>query len=180
MAKGFAARMLGKLFPSRQTPARTTTQAAQVRDRQFGGNTKEMAAQFGVSERTVQRWIKGDRTPRGKDAAKLEDAAAKVQTTERGRERRIKQYEAKGSAYVPGLSVTVDLATAGVEIRGSSAVKAGKMRAPVAVKLTGAQAAILATDPDGPDAEAAINAALADYFQLPVGTVTASNPSTVY
>jgi transcriptional regulator with XRE-family HTH domain len=156
--------MLGKLFPSRPAPVKATTQAKQVRDRQFGGSTKEMARQFGVSQRTVERWVKGDRTPRGKDAAALEAAAAKVQTTERGRERRVKQYEALGSQD-SGISVTVSLA--GVKIggvNGSDVVRAGAMRAPVTLKLTGDQAAALAADPDGPEGEAAINDALSDYF----------------
>lgn len=170
MAKGFMGRMLGKLFPSRQAPVRATTQAAQVRERQFNGSTKDMARAFGVSERAVQRWLKGERTPRGKDAEKLSDLAQKVQTTERGRERRAKQYEAQGTAP-SGVSVTVNLL--GVQIGGSDVVRSGAMRAPVRLELTGEQAAALARDPSGPDAEAAINGALADYFRRAPGDVTA-------
>jgi len=178
MAEGLVGRILGKLFPSRPAPLKATTQAAHVRERQFHGSTRQMATHFGVSERTVQRWIKGTRAPRGADAARLEAAAARVQVTDRGKARRIRQYTAKGTAF-SGVSVTVDLDSAGVEIRGSSVVRAGRMRPPVMVKLTGAQAAALAANPESPEAEAAVNQALADYFQLPAGDVTAADLSTI-
>jgi DNA-binding transcriptional regulator YdaS (Cro superfamily) len=172
-------RMLGKIFPSRQVPAKTTTQATHVRERAFGGSTAAMAAHYGVSERTVQRWMKGTRTPQGADAERLEAQAAEVQVTEVGRKRRVREYTAKGTGF-SGVSVTVDLDDAGVEIKGSSVVRTGRTRPPVVVKLTGEQAAALLEDPDSPEAEDAINQALADYFQLPFGDVTAADLHTIH
>src|SRR4051794_24490289 len=108
---GLFRRVVGKMFSSRQAPVRATTQAAHVRDRTYGGSTKDMARAFGVTERTVQRWIKGDRVPATtteKERAKahkskkpvpvkpgdrLATEAAAAQVTDRGRERRAKQYE---------------------------------------------------------------------------------------
>lgn len=147
MAKGLFRRVAEKMFPSRQAPARTTTQAAQVRDRAFGGSTKDMARAYGVSPRTVERWIDGTRTPpklskaaerrwekdnaarvkRGQAplprpataADQLETQAARVQTTERGRERRAKQVENAPSGAV---RMRVDRA-ASFQVRGSSAAR---------------------------------------------------------
>ena len=87
----------------------------------YGGSTKAMAAAYGVSQRTVERWIDGTRTPpqlskaaekrwqkqntaRAKQgrpplprpttkADQLATDAVHVQTTERGRERKAKQLE---------------------------------------------------------------------------------------
>ncbi|MEE1931469.1 hypothetical protein V1J52_25455 [Streptomyces sp. TRM 70351] len=85
------------LFRSRKAPARATTQAVHVRDRKYGGSTKAMAAAYGVSPRTVARWIDGSRAP-VKHADRLRDEAAAVQVTGRGRERRAKQLAKKGAA----------------------------------------------------------------------------------
>ncbi|RKE02870.1 helix-turn-helix domain-containing protein, partial [Streptomyces sp. TLI_171] len=66
MAGGFRG-LFGKvretLFPSRKAPAQTTTQAGQVRARKYGGNTKAMATAYGVTPRTVLRWVDGTRHP---------------------------------------------------------------------------------------------------------------------
>src|SRR4051812_16071867 len=98
MARNFLGRFMGRLFPSRQAPVRATTQAKQVRDKQYGGSTKDMARALGVTERTVQRWVKGDRTPRGKDAKRLADAAAVVQTAPRSRSKKGAELATRGDA----------------------------------------------------------------------------------
>jgi DNA-binding transcriptional regulator YiaG len=153
---GLFRRIVGKVFPSRQAPARPTTQAAHVREKQFGGKTKDMARHFGVTERTVQRWIKGTRTPKGDDAKKLETAAAAAQITDRGRERRAKQMEKEPTGTV---RVRVDRAGT-FEIRGSDAVR----QRTVELDLKPDQAAALARATDDNDVRAVVGGALADYF----------------
>ncbi|MEU6221848.1 hypothetical protein ABZ845_30775 [Streptomyces sp. NPDC047022] len=117
--KGLFRRISDRLFPSRKTPVRATTQAKQVRDREYGGSTKRMAEAYGRDPRTVQRWINGDRTPQGKDAEKLEQAAAAVQVTERGRERRAKQIAARATP----VKVRVDRVSGQFKIKGSDAFR---------------------------------------------------------
>jgi DNA-binding transcriptional regulator YiaG len=156
MAKGLFRRVAEKLFSSRKAPARTTTQAAQVRDRKYGGSTKDMARAFGVKERTVQRWVKGDRAPRGKDATKLETEAAAVQVTDRGRERKAKQLERQP---VTGLRVRVDRAQT-FQIRGSDAVRSRTVEVP----LTGDEAAKLARATNEGEVREVVGDALAKYF----------------
>ncbi|MFB7484835.1 helix-turn-helix domain-containing protein [Streptomyces anulatus] len=155
---GLFKRIASKLFTSKSAPVRPTTQAAHVRERQYGGSTKAMAEAFGVKERTVQRWLKGDRTPKGKDAVKLEAAAAAVQVTEKGRERRAKAYEKEADAPTD-LRVRVDRAGA-FTIKGSPAVRP---RA-VELDLTGDQAAQLARATDEDGVKAVVGEALAGYF----------------
>lgn len=156
MAKGLFRRVAEKLFSSRKAPARTTTQAAQVRDRKYGGSTKDMARAFGVKERTVQRWVKGDRAPRGKDAAKLETEAAAVQVTDRGRERKAKQLERQPAT---GLRVRVER-TEAFQVRGSVAVRPR----PVEVDLTPEEAGRLARATDDTEVQGIVGGAVARYF----------------
>ncbi|WP_199550268.1 hypothetical protein [Streptomyces sp. N35] len=154
---GFFVRARSAMFSSRKAPARTTTQARQVRDRKYGGSTKAMAAAYGVAPRTVLRWIDGSRHPKGDHASKLKGEATDVQTTERGRERRAKQFEGRGR--YSGVSVTVSRATT-FTIRGSDAVR----QRDVDVELTGEQAAALARSDSDDDARRIIGGAVADYF----------------
>ena len=51
--KGLFGRVREAMFPSRKAPVQSTTQAGQVRDRKYGGNTKAMATAYGVAPRTV-------------------------------------------------------------------------------------------------------------------------------
>ncbi|MFF3617554.1 helix-turn-helix domain-containing protein [Streptomyces sp. NPDC002580] len=153
---GLFRRIVGKVFPSRQAPARATTQASHVREKQYGGSTKEMARAFGVTERTVQRWIKGTRTPKGEDAKKLETAAAAAQVTDRGRERRAKQMEKE-----PAGTIRVRVDRAGTfSVRGSDAVRTRT----VDLDLKPDQAAALARATDDAGVRDVIGDALADYF----------------
>jgi len=153
---GLLRRVTGKLFSSKRTPVRTTTQAAQVRERQYGGSTKAMAADFGVAPRTVERWLKGDRTPRGKDAARLEAAAAAAQTTERGRERRARQVEAQ-----PEGSMRLRVTRSGsFTVRGSSAIRPR----PVMLSLTSEQAGRVVRAQSDEDVKDVAAEALLDYF----------------
>lgn len=153
---GMFRRIVGSLFPSRQAPARATTQAAHVREKTYGGSTKNMARAFGVTERTVQRWIKGTRAPKGKDAKKLETAAAAAQVTPRGRERKAKQM-----AGAPAGTVRVRVDRAGsFGVRGSSAVRPRTIE----LDLKPDQAAALARANDEDDVRSVLGDALADYF----------------
>lgn len=184
MAKGLFRRVAEKLFSSRKAPARTTTQAAQVRDRQYGGSTKDMARAFGVTQRTVERWIKGDRTPptttakdrekyrkavekaraenkpepvfKAKPGDRLETEAAAVQVTDRGRERKAKQLERQGA---PGLRVRVER-TEAFQVRGSVAVRPR----PVEVDLTPEEAGRLARATDDAEVQGIVGGAVARYF----------------
>jgi hypothetical protein len=49
--------------PTRAAPKSPRAQARYLRDEVYGGSTRRMAEAFGVRQRTVQRWIKGDRMP---------------------------------------------------------------------------------------------------------------------
>ncbi|OKI95057.1 hypothetical protein [Kitasatospora sp. CB01950] len=160
MAGGFRG-LFGKvresLFPSRKAPAQTTTQAGQVRERKYGGSTKAMAAAYGVSARTIARWVDGTRHPAGKHREKLRLDAVDVQTTERGRERKAKQLAKLGAHS--GITARVGR-TRTFEIQGSDAVRARDIH----LNLTGEQAADLALAQDEGEVREIIGQALADYF----------------
>ncbi|WP_371634510.1 helix-turn-helix domain-containing protein [Streptomyces sp. NBC_01259] len=155
---GLFKRIASKMFTSKSAPVRPTTQAAHVRERKYNGSTKDMAAAFGVKERTVQRWLKGDRTPKGKDASRLETEAAAVQVTDKGRERKAKAYAKEGSAPTD-LRVRVDRAGS-FDIKGSNAVRPRTIE----VDLNGDQAARLARATDEDGVKAVVGDALAGYF----------------
>jgi hypothetical protein len=155
--KGLFGRVREALFPSRKAPVQSTTQAGQVRDRKYGGNTKAMAAAYGVSPRTVLRWIDGSRHPTKQHVDRLQREAVEVQTTERGRERKARQLAQRG--VVSGIGARVGRAVS-FEIRGSDAVRARDIH----LNLTGEQAAALAVAEDEDEVRAVIGQALADYF----------------
>ncbi|WP_404870737.1 hypothetical protein ACI1MP_38295 (plasmid) [Kitasatospora griseola] len=155
--RGMFGRVREALFPSRKAPVQSTTQAGQVRDRRYGGSTKAMAAAYGVSPRTVLRWVDGSRHPAGRHQEKLRLDAVDVQTTERGRERKAKQLQKLG-AY-SGVTVRVGRAHT-FDIRGSDAVRARDVH----LSLTGEQAAALARAKDESEMREVIGEALADYF----------------
>ncbi len=154
--KGMFGRVRETLFPSRKAPVQTTTQAGQVRDRKYGGSTKAMAAAYGVSPRTVQRWVDGTRHP-VKQQEQLRLDAIEVQTTERGRERKAKQLAQRGR--VSGVSARVGR-TMTFEIQGSDAVRARDVH----LDLSGEQAAALARAQSEEEVREVIGEALADYF----------------
>ena len=184
-ARGMFGRVREALFPSRKAPVQATTQAGHVRDKLFGGSTKAMAASYGVSQRTVERWIAGTRTPpelskaaekrwdkenkarkklgrpplpRPKTKAdQLATDAVRAQTTERGRERKAKQLQQTGG--FSGHSARVGRATT-FEIRGSDAVRSRDVH----LNLTGDQAAALALAENEDEVRQIIGEALAEYF----------------
>jgi len=47
----------------RAAPKSGTAQTRYVLRDSYGGSTKRMAADYGVSQRTVERWLRGDRNP---------------------------------------------------------------------------------------------------------------------
>ncbi|WP_432158594.1 hypothetical protein [Streptomyces sp. bgisy153] len=153
---GMNVRVKEFLFRSRTAPARTTTQAAHVRDRKFNGSTAAMAAAYGVTPRTVSRWIDGTRKP-VKYADRLHRDATEVQTTARGRERKAREMEARGDRS--GIGARVGRANT-FQIRGSDAVRARD----VYLDLTGAQVADLARATEESQVQDIIKQALADYF----------------
>ncbi|MEY9846482.1 DNA-binding transcriptional regulator YdaS (Cro superfamily) [Streptacidiphilus sp. BW17] len=183
--RGMFGRVREALFPSRKAPVQTTTQAEHVRDKMFGGSTRAMAQAYGVSQRSVERWIKGTRTPpelsraaerrwekenavrarQGRpplprpttSADRLANDAVRAQTTERGRERKAKQLQQLG--VFSGHTARVGRATT-FSIRGSDAVRSRDVH----VTLTGDQAAALALAEDEAGVRAVIGQALADYF----------------
>ncbi len=183
--RGMFGRVRQALFPSRKAPVHSTTQAGQVRDKMFAGSTKAMAAAYGVSQRTVERWIDGTRTPpelsraaekrwqqentararQGRPplprpttfADKLADDAVRAQTTERGRQRKAKQLAQLGT--FSGHTARVGRATT-FNIQGSDAVRSRDVH----VNLTGQQAAALALADNEDQVRAVIGQALADYF----------------
>ncbi|MFI8085800.1 hypothetical protein ACIF6L_34045 [Kitasatospora sp. NPDC086009] len=156
--RGMFGRVRETLFPSRQAPVQSTTQAGQVRERKYGGSTKAMAAAYGVAPRTVLRWIDGTRHPtKPAHEQQLRREALDVQTTERGRERKAKQLSQRGT--ISGVSARVGR-TMTFEIQGSDAVRARDVH----LNLTGEQAAALARAEDEEDVRRVIGEALADYF----------------
>ena len=154
--RGMFERVREALFPSRKAPVHSTTQAGQVRDRKYGGSTKAMAAAYGVSPRTVQRWIDGSRHPT-KHTDQLQREVVDVQTTERGRERRARQLQQRGP--LSGIQARVGR-TVSFTIRGSDAVRARDVH----LDLSGEQAAALARATDESGIRQLIGQALADYF----------------
>lgn len=185
MAKGMFGRVREALFPSRKAPVQVTTQAAHTRDKLYGGSTKAMAAAYGVSQRTVERWIAGTRTPpqlskaaekrwqkqntaRAKQgrpplprpttkADQLATDAVRAQTTERGRERKAKQLQQTGA--FSGHSARVGRAMT-FSIRGSDAVRSRDVH----LDLSGDQAAALALAENEDEVRAIIGQVLAEYF----------------
>nr|BEK71254.1 hypothetical protein KPHV_84810 [Kitasatospora purpeofusca] len=163
MAGGLFGRVREAMFPSRKAPVQSTTQAGQVRERKYGGNTKAMAAAYGVAPRTVLRWIDGTRHPtKQQNVDQLQREAVEVQTTERGRERKAKQLAQRGT--VSGVGARVGRAVS-FEIRGSDAVRARDIH----LNLTGDQAAALALAEDEDEVRQIVGQALADYFNGGVG-----------
>ncbi|WP_152627489.1 hypothetical protein [Streptacidiphilus melanogenes] len=182
--RGMFGRVRGALFPSRKAPVQATTRAEHVRDKLFGGSTRAMAAAYGVSQRTVERWIKGTRTPpelsraaerrwekenaarekQGRpplprpatSADRLANDAVRAQTTERGRQRKAKQLQ---QLRFSGHTARVGRATT-FTIRGSDAVRSRDVH----VTLTGEQAAALALADTEEQVRAVIGQVLADYF----------------
>jgi hypothetical protein len=185
MAKGMFGRVREALFPSRKAPVQTTTQASHVRDKLFGGSTRAMAAAYGVSQRTVERWIAGTRTPpqlskaaerrwqrenadrarQGRPplprpataADRLGTDAVRAQTTERGRERKAKQLAQLGS--FSGHSARVGRAMT-FNIQGSDAVRSRDVH----LDLSGAQMAALARAESEDEVREIIGEELARYF----------------
>jgi transposase len=183
--KGMFGRVREALFPSRKAPVQTTTQASHVRDKLFGGSTRAMAAAYNVSQRTVERWVAGTRTPpqlskaaerrwqkenaararQGRPplprpataADRLGTDAVRAQTTERGRERKAKQLAQLGS--FSGHSVRVGR-TMTFNIQGSDAVRSRDVH----LDLSGAQMAALARAESEDEVRGIIGEALADYF----------------
>jgi len=155
-ARSMFGRVRESLFPSRRAPVQSTTQAGQVRDRKYGGNTGAMAAAYGVSARTVQRWIDGTRHPT-KHLQQMQREVVEVQTTERGRERKARQLEQRGP--VSGVQARVGRAVS-FTIRGSDAIRARDVH----LDLSGEQAAALARATDETEIRQVIGQALADYF----------------
>ncbi|NEA60372.1 helix-turn-helix domain-containing protein [Streptomyces sp. SID13666] len=184
-ARGMFGRVREALFPSRKAPAHSPTQAVHVRDKMFGGSTKAMAQAYGVSQRTVERWIDGTRKPpelshaaerrweaentararQGRpplprpttSADRLATDAVRAQTTARGRQRKAKQLAQLGT--FSGHTARVGRATT-FNIRGSDAVRSRDVH----VTLTGEQAAALALADDEDQVRTVIGQALADYF----------------
>jgi len=156
---GLFRRITETLFTSKKPPKNTDTQARQVRERKFGGDTKAMAAAYGVSPRTVQRWIDGTRKkPPAKVAARLEEDAAAVQTTPKGRERKARQVEGEPAANV---GITLRVSRAGTfNVKGSDAVRTRDAY----VDLTGDELARFLRAGSEAEAKQAVGEALARWF----------------
>jgi DNA-binding transcriptional regulator YdaS (Cro superfamily) len=154
---GLFRRITEKLFTSKSAPVRTDTRARQVRDRKYGGDTKRMAQEYGVTPRTIQRWIDGSRkNPPKAAAARLEEEATVVQTTPAGRERKARQIEGEADS---GIRLRVSRAGT-FQIKGSDAVRPRD----VDLYLTGEEAARFARATTEEEAKGAVGAALARYF----------------
>jgi hypothetical protein len=117
-----------------------------------------MAAHYGVSRRTIERWVAGTSKPRGANAERLRNDAIAVQTTPRGRKRRANTFRARGS-QLTGFDAVISR-TQMFEIRGSDAIRAR----PISVAFTGTQAARLAEAETDDDVRNVVAEAIADYM----------------
>lgn len=70
-------------------------------------STKEAARRLGVSQRTVQRWIKGDHNPSAFVMKKLTTKARQAVTTKRGRAQAVRRAIANQKPTANGVRVTV-------------------------------------------------------------------------
>jgi hypothetical protein len=66
----------------RGPPKSPAAQARYVRDNLYGGSTRRMAGHYGVTQRTIERWIKGDR---GKKSPLRDRLSADVREVRRSR-----------------------------------------------------------------------------------------------
>ena len=70
-------------------------------------DTKEAARRQGVSQRTIQRWLKGDTKPRTENRKKLATKNRQSVTTKRGRERTLRRAAAHQKALTGSKPVRV-------------------------------------------------------------------------
>jgi hypothetical protein len=63
-------------------PGTGAGRARYVLSEQYGGSTRAMAADYGVSQRTAQRWVRGDRDP-GRSSAGRQVAPQAAEVNER-------------------------------------------------------------------------------------------------
>lgn len=81
------AEMIAAYGPSQRDPSRP--------------DTREAAKRLGVSQRTVQRWLKAGRVSRGR-APDVHRAARQAMTTKRGRQRALRAAQRAGAHASPG------------------------------------------------------------------------------
>ena len=84
---GVASKLMAAFGPSKRDSSRPNTAAA--------------AKGLGVSQRQVQRWLKGDNAPRADRAKNLDKRARQSMTTKAGRARSLKSALASGHASMP-------------------------------------------------------------------------------
>lgn len=150
---------LGNLFAAR-VPKDVSKQAEAVRANVYGGNTKRMAQAYGVTPRTVQRWIKGDRaklSPKVKDRLTTEAKAAKITPT--GMKRKATAFRKRPAHISSGVDVRVTVHK-DLQTPGGSPLARTKNR-PFSLALTNDQAAAL-LDANASGDEGAQRAAVAD------------------
>ena len=93
-ARAAVGRWAESITPARRAPQSPRAQARYLRDEVYHGSTREMAREYGVSQRTVQRWIKGTRRmPRDADRLAREVA----ETRQRRAARRARLAAARGA-----------------------------------------------------------------------------------
>lgn len=99
----------------RQVEGQAPTDPATIRAHVYAGSTRAMAADFGVTERTVQRWVAGTRQARGRSLAERQRLSAKLASSGRRAARR-QWVEAHGGRAAP--EVAVQLVNANYRIIG--------------------------------------------------------------
>ena len=149
-ARAAVGRWAGSITPHRRPPQSPKAQARYLRDEVYHGNTREMARAYGVSQRTVQRWIKGTRKmPR--EAGRL--AREVSETRERRAARRARLAAARGAP--PRVRAKGWIGPTGATVRGVARdTPSTRLREMPTLPLDPEQAAALAAAYDRDDPEA--------------------------
>ena len=96
-ARAAVGRWAESITPARRAPQSPRAQARYLRDEVYHGSTREMAREYGVSQRTVQRWIKGTRRmPR--DAGRLAREVAETRERRAARRARLAAARRRGAS----------------------------------------------------------------------------------
>ncbi len=78
-----------------------------VRNGQPAVDTREAAKRLGVSQRTVQRWIKGENAPAPERLKTIQKKSRQAATTKRGRARAVKRATTSSKFVTEGVRVRV-------------------------------------------------------------------------
>lgn len=152
--------------PTNKPPQSVTGSAAGQVDylltTKYGGSTKALAKDLGVSQRYVQQVRSGRRQPSKALAASLRKRSTATYADRSRREAaaEAKAWKAEGAAGFGEIRMTVDVAGSNIQIQGSPKIRGRS----VILYLSADQAADLAAAKGPESVKAVAQAALVDYF----------------